>query len=115
MFPPPTLDALLVVAVFSRHEAAHEWARRRLSDVFGPIALAGEPYRFDHTAYYAPTMGAGLTKQLLAFGRLVPLDSLPEKKRTAIALEAELKSAGEFPEERPVNIDPGLLTPGQFI
>src|SRR6266568_1351823 len=115
MRTPPTLDALLVVAVFSRHEASLRWARERLAEVFGPIGLAGEPYSFHHTSYYAKAMGAGLMKQLLAFRDLVPLEALAEKKRTAIALEAELKSRGEFADERPVNIDPGLLTLGKFM
>ena len=115
MRPPATLDALLMVAAFSRHAAALVWARARLAETFGPIALAGEPYEFHHTAYYAPTMGPGLTKQLLAFRDLVPLDSLAEKKRLTIELEAELQHSGQFPEERPLNIDPGLLTLGKFM
>ncbi len=115
MRPPPTLDALLVVAVFSRHEAAFEWAWRRLGEAFGPIGLVGEPYQFDHTSYYGPTMGRDLTKQLVAFRDLVPLDGLAERKRAAIALEAELKASGRFADERPVNIDPGLLTLGKFM
>jgi len=115
MRPPPTLDALLVVAVFTRHDPALQWARDRLARAFGPIGLAGEPYSFHHTSYYSPTMGPGLVKQLLGFRDLVALDSLAALKRTAIALEAELKSRSEFPDERPVNIDPGLLTLGKFM
>jgi hypothetical protein len=111
----PTLDALLVAAVFSRHPGALNWARERLTQAFGPIGLAGEPFAFCHTSYYAPTMGPGLTKQLFAFHDLVPLDSLAAKKRTTIDLEAELKATGEFPDERPINIDPGLLTLGKFM
>src|SRR4051794_34893276 len=107
MRPPPTLDALLVVAVFSRHDAALQWARRRLEDAFDEIALAGEPFPFHHTAYYAPTMGEPLKKQLLAFEHLVPLDSLADHKRETIAMEAEAQRVGGFPDERPVNIDPG--------
>jgi hypothetical protein len=115
MRPPPTLDALLVVAIFSRHDAALAQARERLSEAFGPIGLAGDPYSFQHTSYYSPTMGPGLVKQLLAFRDLVPLDSLAQRKRKAIAIETELKSGGEFPDERPINIDPGLLTLGKFM
>ena len=115
MRPPPTLDALLVVAAFSRHAAALAWARARLAELFGPIALIGEPYAFHHTGYYGATMGPDLFKQLFAFQDLVPLDSLAEYKRRAIGLEAELKSTAQFPEERPLNLDPGLLTLGKFM
>ncbi len=114
MRPPATLDALLVVAAFSRHAAALGWALRRLMEAFGPVAMACE-YPFNHTEYYAPTMGPNLVKKLLVFSKLVPLDSLAQHKRTAIALETELKENGQFSEERPLNLDPGLLTLGKFM
>ena len=101
MRPDTTLDALLIVAAFSRHADALAWGRQRLSAEFGPIARSSEPYRFDHTAYYAPTMGPDLFKQLLVFESLVPLDSLAKWKRAAIAVEAKLAAVGRFPEPRP--------------
>ena len=115
LFMPTTLDALLVVAAFSRHAEALAWARERLAAAFGLIARGSEPYRFDHTGYYAPTMGPDLLKQFFAFESLVPLDSLAKWKRAAIALEAELAASGRFPEPRPINLDPGLLTLGKFM
>jgi uncharacterized protein DUF4416 len=115
MRPPTTLDALLVVAIFSRHQSALEWTRQRLTQIFGPIGLSDEPFAFQHTEYYAATMGLGLLKQIIAFRNLVPLASLADRKRSAIVLENELKESRQFPEERPVNIDPGLLTLGKFM
>jgi hypothetical protein len=114
--PPSTIrDALLVVAAFSRHAAALERARVRLADLFGPIAFAGEPYSFHHTDYYTRSMGPGLLKQLIVFEKFVPLDSLPDRKRAAIDLEREIEAGGDYAEERPVNIDPGLLNLGKFM
>src|SRR5262249_41661736 len=107
--PPP---ARLVVAVFSRHAEAIGAATRRLEEHFGPIAKSGEPYRFHHTDYYAATMGGDLLKQLLLFRDEVPPDSLAGIKQTTIALERDLAESGAWPEPRPVNVDPGLLTLG---
>jgi hypothetical protein len=107
--------ALLVVAASSRHAAALAWARDRLTAAFGPVALAGEPFPFHHTAYYAPTMGPDLLKQLLVFDSLVSLDQLAACKRVSIDMEAELAAAGAHPEPRPLNLDPGLLTLGKFM
>jgi hypothetical protein len=115
MPPPTTLDALLIVAVFSRHADALAWARQRLTDVFGPVALAGEPYSFHHTDYYTAAMGPGLRKQLFAFEKLVPLAKLADYKHAAIELENELLRSGPYPEQRPINIDPGLLNLGKFM
>jgi hypothetical protein len=106
---------LLVVAAFSRHEAALAWGRARLEAAFGPVALASEPFPFVHTSYYERTMGAGLIKVFLAFQELVPPDRLAEVKRQTVAWEAELAAAGRFPEGRPLNLDPGLLGLGKLV
>jgi hypothetical protein len=107
--------ALLVVASFSRHDRALEWARERLPRAYGPIGLAGDPYPFEQTAYYTATMGTDLRKVLWAFAGLVPPDCLPDVKRHTNALEQELADSGDYPEPRPLNLDPGLLSLGKFV
>src|SRR5690348_6744119 len=82
--------ALLIVAVFSRHPDAISWAHQRLEAGFGPIALASDPYRFHHTAYYEPEMGPDLQKQFLAFQDLRPLDELACIKGVTNDLERQL-------------------------
>jgi hypothetical protein len=114
--PPSTLrDALLLVAAFSRHASALDRARARLVDLFGPIAFACEPYSFHHTDYYTRSMGSELIKQLIVFENLVPLADLPDRKRAAIELEREIQASGDYPEERAINLDPGLLNLGKFM
>jgi hypothetical protein len=116
MGEPLTPDpALLVVAAFSRHPAALAWAAAELALAFGPVALAGVPFAFTQTRYYEPAMGPGLWKQLLAFHDLVALDCLPRVKRQTNELEATLARLATYPESRPLNLDPGLLTLGKFL
>lgn len=113
--PRPPEPVLLVVAAFSRHDAALTWALERLESTYGPVALASPAYAFHHTRYYEPAMGAQLRKLLYVFHDLVTPDCLPEVKRHTNALERELAQGGHFPEERPLNLDPGLLTLGKFL
>ncbi len=115
MRPPTTIDALLVAAVFSRHAEAFAWAKSRLSNLWGPVALESDPFSFAYTSYYTKAMGSDINKQLIAFERVVPLASLAEHKLQAIAIEQELAASGRFAEERPINIDPGVLTLGKFM
>ncbi len=116
MAEPRLLDpVLLVVAAFSRHPEALAWARQRLEERFGPVALASSPFAFTQTTYYEPTMGAGLAKQFLVFRDLVAADCLPAVKLHTNALEHELAQAGRFPEPRPLNLDPGVLSLGKFL
>ncbi len=113
--PPTTADALLVVAVFTRHADLLSLTRRHLEGRFGPIGLGADPYPFHHTRYYERTMGSGLVKQLLAFRHLVPLDSLAAQKTLAIELERQIQGEFSGGEPRAVNIDPGLLNLGKFM
>lgn len=113
--PRRSEPVLLVVAVFSRHPEALAWARMRLEERFGPVALDGPLYEFLHTHYYEPAMGTGLRKQLLAFGHLVAADRLAEIKLQTNALEEELARSNRFPEGRPLNLDPGFLSLGKFV
>ena len=107
--------SLLVVAAFSRHVDALDWAARRLTETYGPVALASADYAFHHTAYYDQEMGPGLVKRLIVFDGLRPSDILPDVKNLTIGLEAEYAAAVDLPEPRPLNLDPGLLQLGKFL
>jgi hypothetical protein len=113
--PRPVADVLLIVAAFSRHAAALDWARARLEEAHGPIALASAPYAFDQTHYYEPSMGSDLRKVLWAFRDLIDPGRLPDVKLASNALEDALAAQGLYPEERPVNLDPGYLVLGKFV
>jgi hypothetical protein len=107
--------ALLVVACFSRHLEALAWATERLVALYGPIALTSPDYDFTHTTYYEKSMGPALKKRFLVFDGVRPPDILPATKRATIALEQELIDSGQFPEARPLNLDPGILQLGKFL
>lgn len=106
--------ALLIVAAFSRHRAALDWARERLVKQYGTVALTSPSFLFNQTDYYAPTMGTDLRKEFLVFGQLAAPESLPDVKRHTNDLERELADAAVHPEPRPLNLDPGFLTLGKF-
>ena len=106
---------LLIVAAFSRHTAALDWGRQQLEQHFGPVALTSPTYDFNQTSYYEPSMGPGLRKCFLAFHDLMPADCLPDVNRRTNDLEQGLADTGVYPEPRPLNLDPGVLTLGKFL
>lgn len=108
-------DVLLVLAVFSRHAEAIEWAKQRAEAEWGPVKLQSERFAFDATAYYEPTMGAPLEKCFFGFERLVDPGVLAELKWQTNAWEAEYAESGEHAESRPLNLDPGYLTPAKLV
>jgi Domain of unknown function (DUF4416) len=106
---------LLIIAAFSRHAQALEWGRSRLEQTYGPIGLASIPFEFTQTKYYESSMGTGLRKIFWAFRDLVSPEVLSSVKLQANALEMDLAQSGEYPEARPLNLDPGLLSLGKFM
>jgi hypothetical protein len=108
-------SALLIVAAFSRHAEALGWGREQLERVYGLVELVSSPYLFNQTSYYEVTMGRDLHKQFFVFRDLVALDCLADVKRHTNDLEQQLAGASKYPEVRPLNLDPGLLTLGKFM
>src|SRR5579862_2590751 len=113
--PRSQKPVLLVVAAFTRHDDALAWGRDRLAERYGPVGLSSPPFTFHHTDYYERSMGAGLRKQFLAFENLVAPDCLPDVKLHTNRLEQALAASGTFAEERPLNLDPGILVLGKFL
>lgn len=99
--------------------------RSRLEAAFGPADLAAEILPFDFTHYYDEEMGRPLYRSFLAFERLIDPQRLAEIKIATNDLEdrcAESVRRGEepwnasvSPPARPINLDPGYLTPAKLI
>jgi hypothetical protein len=106
---------LFILAASSRHDAAFEWARERCTRHYGPVVFSSEPFDFTETDYYTATMGAGLKKQFFAFEMLIDSAALAGIKRQTNDLEAEYAALGRHAEQRPLNLDPGYLTPAKLV
>lgn len=106
---------MLFVAAFSRHETALQWALDRCVQSWGPCCHASPVFRFDQTTFYRKAMGDELRKVLWVFEPLVDAADLPEWKHQTNAWELECASTGEFPEARPLNLDPGYLTQAKLV
>jgi hypothetical protein len=109
------LLVLPIMAAFTAHDEALEWGRRRAVEKFGPIALESPAFEFRETAYYQPTMGAGLRKQFWAFELLRDPGELADWKTVTNAWEAELAGEGRYSESRPLNLDPGYITAAKLV
>lgn len=110
--PPKVLP---VVAAFSHSESLLDETPRLLEGVLGPVALASVRFDFVETAYYAPTMGDHLKKQIFAFKRLMSADQLAQVKVQTNAIEAEIALRPGLGIDRPLNLDPGVLDLGKLV
>jgi hypothetical protein len=113
--PTPHCPALLLLAAFSRYEGAIRWARERAVEVWGPVAIESPAFRFDQTDYYTATMGPDLVKVFWAFERPIDPAGLVDVKLLTNRWECEYAGQAGQVEPRPLNLDPGYLTPAKLV
>ena len=106
---------MLIVPCFSRHRAALEWAQEKCSENWGEIDCTSSLIEFDDTEYYQPSMGSDLKMLLLAFKKLINPAAIKEIKITTNKLEEEYCALARHQEDRPLNLDPGYITPAKFV
>jgi hypothetical protein len=111
----PSSPVLLVIAAFSRHEAALAWARAGAVEAFGPVALESPVFDFRETDYYESTMGSDLKKVFFAFEELIDPARLVEIKLMTNTGEQEYVDVSEHAEPRPLNLDPGYVGLGKLV
>ncbi len=106
---------LLIIAASSRYDAALEWGRTRCVEKYGPTHSLSSPFDFTETDYYTATMGPGLKKQFFAFEQLIDPAELAGIKCRTNDWEAEYAALGRHAEPRPMNLDPGYITPAKLV
>jgi hypothetical protein len=106
---------MLVMSLITRHIRAIEWAMKQIAAKWGPVESQSDPFHFHETKYYEKAMGPGLSLTLVVFNRFIHPFDLVEIKCTTNKLEEELADQHEFEEQRPLNLDPGYLTPAKFV
>ena len=129
--PTPHSPVLLLLAAFSRHDDALDWARQRAVEAWGPIQRESTRFEFVETNYYDATMGTGLKKVFFAFQqpfdpeRLVEIKLMTNRWEEEYAAGARDRAKGDSPifaetkigtvPARPLNLDPGYLTLGKLV
>jgi hypothetical protein len=106
---------LLLIAASSRYSETLQWAHERAAAAYGAIALASDAFDFTETDYYLATMGPNLKKQFFAFEKLIDPATLAEIKAETNRWEAEYAATGNYAEPRPLNLDPGYITPAKLV
>lgn len=82
-----------------------------LTSHWGEPCAQSATYPFDYSGFYVKEMGPGVTRQFLAFSKLLDPDRIVEAKLLANDIEEELSANGK----RRINIDPGYLTLAKLI
>lgn len=103
--------ARLIVSVLSPSEDILDATAQSLIRELGPIEEVVGPLAFDYTSYYDAEMGSGIRRWLWSFVNLVDRSELAPIKLLTNRVEQSYTNCGK----RRVNLDPGLLTLGNFV
>ncbi len=101
----------LILAVTYRHTQDAQEALALFVAEAGPVAMAGNPFQFDHTHYYEQEMGTCLTKGFYAFQELIDPAQLVKYKLLSNRIEQDFI----VQEKRRVNLDPGYLEAAKLV
>jgi hypothetical protein len=108
-------QVLLIIAACSRHIEALQWACARSVSEYGKVYSTSEAFNFAETDYYTASMGPNLKKQFFAFETPIDPAALAHIKCTTNQWEAEYAALGRHAEPRPLNLDPGYITPAKLV
>lgn len=105
---------LLFLAAYSKYPEALGFAVNSFSERYKIPIFQSAILPFDDTTYYQATMGADLGIQLSAF-KLISPEELPSIKLWTNELEQKFKADNSYPEERPLNMDPGYMNESKVV
>ena len=103
------------IAAFSRYESALEGFWERVDRQIAPIEIKSQLFPFCESAYYHRTMGDSLKKQFAILSPWYDPADLPSHKLMMHDWEDELQRKGQYPEQRPLNIDPGYMSMTKLV
>ncbi len=101
----------LVIGLLGANPQILKTARMLLRDKYGDEEEVMEAIPFTWTNYYADELGTAPLRSFVSYASTVSRERIVEIKRFTNELELSLSVEGL----RPVNIDPGYMTLGQFF
>jgi hypothetical protein len=105
----------LVTALLGRDLALLAEIENRIEKAYGPVEERSEVFLFTHAHRFDLEMGENLSKRVISFAELLPVEKFPEVKLFANDLEWEYREHLIDRSRRLVNIDPGYVTLSKVV
>jgi hypothetical protein len=102
---------MVVLSVLTANREVLDLARPSVLSELGPLEDEVGPLEFDFTTYYDAEMGPGICRWVWAFSDLVDRSELARIKCLTNRIEQTYSLEGR----RRFNLDPGLMTLGNFV
>lgn len=105
----------IIVGILAKDAKSVEAVREVLKSRFGEEDLNLEPFPFTFTNYYKEEIGEAPVRAFFSYENLVDRETIVDIKLWTNDIELEIAKENGTPGLRPVNLDPGYMTLGQFF
>ncbi len=105
----------LIVGILAKNSEAVESVRQTLREKFGEEDLNQAPFPFTFTNYYIDEIGSSPVRAFFSYETLIDRTEIVDIKLWTNDVELEIAEKAGTPGLRPVNLDPGYMTLGQFF
>ena len=105
----------IIVGILAKDANSVETVREVLKSRFGEEDLNLEPFPFTFTNYYKEEIGEAPVRAFFSYENLVDRETIVDIKLWTNDIELEIAKENGTPGLRPVNLDPGYMTLGQFF
>ena len=105
----------IIVGILAKDTQSVGAVRATLREKFGEEDLNLEPFPFTFTNYYVKEIGSTPVRAFFSYEKLVDRETIVDIKLWTNDVELEIAEKSGTPGLRPVNLDPGYMTLGQFF
>ena len=105
----------IIVGILAKDAEAIESVRKTLRERFGEEDFNLEPFPFAFTNYYKDEIGDKPVRAFFSYETLVDRTEIVDIKLWTNEVELAIADKNGTPGLRPVNLDPGYMTLGQFF
>ena len=105
----------VIVGILAKDPESVEAVRGTLREKFGEEDLNLPPFPFTFTNYYREEIGDAPVRAFFSYQKLVNRETIVDIKLWSNDVELEIAERNGTPGLRPVNLDPGYMSLGQFF
>lgn len=109
------LPARLVIGFLAKDASLVEKVRPLLKEIYGEEKDFLEPFPFTFTNYYQEEIGLNPVRAFVTYQQLIDRKLIPDIKLHTNEVELSIAEELGTPGLRPINLDPGYMTLGQFF
>ncbi len=105
----------LIIGILAADKRCLEAATEALGEKFGAFDFSSDVWPFTQTDYYREQTGTNILRQFVSIERTISPGRLAKMKHKTNKIEQVLAEELKVGLPRPVNLDPGIISPANLV